>query len=182
MGGPTGVSIAHRGAKSIGVLTRFRLRQRALSDVRRIRVLQRRTSPALAGQAGAVASATCWGRDFADSPLGEVDSNRWSHPMRSRNAALALMSTALANPRPLGAVVQLSSWLPSRILPPFALLTPEALLRIGLGPAARVLDPKGRLRCRGRRAMRILEALGELTEQAGRPPSQPLLERDPTAA
>jgi hypothetical protein len=30
-----------------------------------------------------------------------------------------------------------------------ALLTPEALLRIGLSPAAKVLDLKGRLRCRG---------------------------------
>src|SRR5271166_5368706 len=30
-----------------------------------------------------------------------------------------------------------------------ALLTPEALLRAGLTPAAKVLDLKGRLRCRG---------------------------------
>src|SRR5271155_2356100 len=30
-----------------------------------------------------------------------------------------------------------------------ALLTPEALLRVGLSPAAKVLDLKGRLRCRG---------------------------------
>jgi len=30
-----------------------------------------------------------------------------------------------------------------------ALLTPEALLRFGLSPAAKVLDLKGRLRCRG---------------------------------
>jgi len=30
-----------------------------------------------------------------------------------------------------------------------ALLTPEALLRVGLSPAAEVLDLKGRLRCRG---------------------------------
>jgi len=30
-----------------------------------------------------------------------------------------------------------------------ALLTPEALLRAGLNPAAKVLDLKGRLRCRG---------------------------------
>ena len=30
-----------------------------------------------------------------------------------------------------------------------ALLTPEALLRSGLSPAAKVLDLKGRLRCRG---------------------------------
>jgi hypothetical protein len=30
-----------------------------------------------------------------------------------------------------------------------ALLTPEALLRAGLGPAAKVLELKGRLRCRG---------------------------------
>jgi hypothetical protein len=30
-----------------------------------------------------------------------------------------------------------------------ALLTPEVLLRMGLSPAARVLDLKGRLRCRG---------------------------------
>jgi ribosomal protein S27E len=30
-----------------------------------------------------------------------------------------------------------------------ALLTPEALLRVGLNPAAKVLDLKGRLRCRG---------------------------------
>ena len=30
-----------------------------------------------------------------------------------------------------------------------AVLTPEALLRIGLRPAAKVLDLKGRLRCRG---------------------------------
>jgi hypothetical protein len=30
-----------------------------------------------------------------------------------------------------------------------ALLTPEALLRAGLSPAAKVLDLKGRLRCRG---------------------------------
>jgi ribosomal protein S27E len=29
------------------------------------------------------------------------------------------------------------------------LLTPEALLRVGLSPAAKVLDLKGRLRCRG---------------------------------
>jgi hypothetical protein len=34
-------------------------------------------------------------------------------------------------------------------LPPRALLTPEALLRAGLGAAAKVLDLKGRLRCRG---------------------------------
>ena len=30
-----------------------------------------------------------------------------------------------------------------------ALLTPEVLLRSGLGPAAKILDLKGRLRCRG---------------------------------
>jgi hypothetical protein len=30
-----------------------------------------------------------------------------------------------------------------------ALLTPEALLRSGLSPAAKILDLKGRLRCRG---------------------------------
>jgi hypothetical protein len=30
-----------------------------------------------------------------------------------------------------------------------ALLTPEALLRAGLSPAAKVLDLKARLRCRG---------------------------------
>jgi hypothetical protein len=30
-----------------------------------------------------------------------------------------------------------------------ALLTPEALLRTGLSPAAKILDLKGRLRCRG---------------------------------
>jgi hypothetical protein len=30
-----------------------------------------------------------------------------------------------------------------------ALLTPDALLRGGLSPAAKVLDLKGRLRCRG---------------------------------
>jgi ribosomal protein S27E len=30
-----------------------------------------------------------------------------------------------------------------------ALLTPEALEKLGLSPAARVLDLKGRLRCRG---------------------------------
>jgi hypothetical protein len=30
-----------------------------------------------------------------------------------------------------------------------ALLTPEALLRVGLRPSAKVLDLKGRLRCRG---------------------------------
>ena len=30
-----------------------------------------------------------------------------------------------------------------------ALLTSEALLRVGLSPAAKVLDLKGRLRCRG---------------------------------
>jgi hypothetical protein len=30
-----------------------------------------------------------------------------------------------------------------------ALLTPEALLRIGLSPGAKVLDLKGRLKCRG---------------------------------
>ena len=30
-----------------------------------------------------------------------------------------------------------------------ALLTPEALLRVGLDPAAKVLDLKARLRCRG---------------------------------
>ena len=30
-----------------------------------------------------------------------------------------------------------------------ALLTPEALLRVGLSPAAKLLDLKGRLRCRG---------------------------------
>jgi hypothetical protein len=30
-----------------------------------------------------------------------------------------------------------------------ALLTPTALLRVGLSPAAKVLDLKGRLRCRG---------------------------------
>jgi len=30
-----------------------------------------------------------------------------------------------------------------------ALLPPEALLRVGLSPAAKVLDLKGRLRCRG---------------------------------
>jgi hypothetical protein len=29
-----------------------------------------------------------------------------------------------------------------------ALLTPEALLRVGLSPTAKVLDPKQRLRCR----------------------------------
>ena len=33
-------------------------------------------------------------------------------------------------------------------LPPRALLTPEALLRAGLSAAAKVLDLKGRLRCR----------------------------------
>jgi hypothetical protein len=32
---------------------------------------------------------------------------------------------------------------------PVALLTPAALLRAGLSPAAKVLDLKGRLRCRG---------------------------------
>jgi ribosomal protein S27E len=30
-----------------------------------------------------------------------------------------------------------------------ALLTPEALLRVGLSPAAKILDLKDRLRCRG---------------------------------
>jgi hypothetical protein len=30
-----------------------------------------------------------------------------------------------------------------------ALLTPDALLRVGLSPAAKVLDLKGRFRCRG---------------------------------
>jgi hypothetical protein len=30
-----------------------------------------------------------------------------------------------------------------------ALLTPDALLRVGLSPAAKVLDVKRRLRCRG---------------------------------
>jgi hypothetical protein len=30
-----------------------------------------------------------------------------------------------------------------------ALLTPDALLRVGLSPAAKVLDLKARLRCRG---------------------------------
>jgi hypothetical protein len=30
-----------------------------------------------------------------------------------------------------------------------ALLTPDALLRVGLNPAAKVLDLKGRFRCRG---------------------------------
>jgi ribosomal protein S27E len=30
-----------------------------------------------------------------------------------------------------------------------ALLTPEALLRVGLSPAAKILDLEGRLRCRG---------------------------------
>jgi ribosomal protein S27E len=30
-----------------------------------------------------------------------------------------------------------------------ALLSPEALLKVGLRPAAKVLDLKGRLRCRG---------------------------------
>ena len=35
-------------------------------------------------------------------------------------------------------------WLPAR-----ALLIPEALLRAGLNPSAKVLDLKGRLRCRG---------------------------------
>ena len=30
-----------------------------------------------------------------------------------------------------------------------ALLTPAALLRVGLSPAAKVLDLKGKLRCRG---------------------------------
>jgi hypothetical protein len=30
-----------------------------------------------------------------------------------------------------------------------ALLTPEALVKIGLSPTAKVLDLKGRLRCRG---------------------------------
>jgi hypothetical protein len=30
-----------------------------------------------------------------------------------------------------------------------ALLTPEALMKVGLSPAAKVLDLKGRLRCRG---------------------------------
>ncbi len=30
-----------------------------------------------------------------------------------------------------------------------ALLAPEALLRVGLSPGAKVLDLKGRLRCRG---------------------------------
>jgi hypothetical protein len=30
-----------------------------------------------------------------------------------------------------------------------ALLTPEALLRVGLSPAAKILDLKVRLRCRG---------------------------------
>ena len=34
-------------------------------------------------------------------------------------------------------------------LPPRALPTPEALLRAGLSAAAKVLDLKGRLRCRG---------------------------------
>jgi hypothetical protein len=32
---------------------------------------------------------------------------------------------------------------------PVALLTPEALLRLGLSAAAKVLDLKARLRCRG---------------------------------
>jgi hypothetical protein len=36
-----------------------------------------------------------------------------------------------------------------RRLPPVALLTPEALLKAGLRPAAKILDLKGRLRCRG---------------------------------
>jgi hypothetical protein len=35
------------------------------------------------------------------------------------------------------------------VLTPGALLTPEALLRVGLSPAAKVLDLRGRLRCRG---------------------------------
>jgi hypothetical protein len=30
-----------------------------------------------------------------------------------------------------------------------ALLTPESLLRVGLSPTAKVLDLKGRLRCKG---------------------------------
>jgi hypothetical protein len=30
-----------------------------------------------------------------------------------------------------------------------ALLTPEALMRVGLSPGAKVLDLKGRFRCRG---------------------------------
>jgi hypothetical protein len=30
-----------------------------------------------------------------------------------------------------------------------ALLTPDALMKVGLSPAAKVLDLKGRLRCRG---------------------------------
>jgi hypothetical protein len=34
-------------------------------------------------------------------------------------------------------------------LPPRALLAPEVLLRAGLSAAAKVLDLKGRLRCRG---------------------------------
>jgi hypothetical protein len=33
--------------------------------------------------------------------------------------------------------------------PNVALLTPEVLLRVGLSPAVKVLDLKGRLRCRG---------------------------------
>ena len=46
-----------------------------------------------------------------------------------------------------------------------ALLTPEALLRAGLSAAAKVLDLKGRLRCRGcgrkRRAVVLIKWRGQ---------------------
>jgi hypothetical protein len=43
-----------------------------------------------------------------------------------------------------------------------ALLTPEALLRVGLSPATKVLDLKGRLRCRGGREKRVGGGFGEV--------------------
>jgi hypothetical protein len=56
-----------------------------------------------------------------------------------------------------------------------ALLTPEALLRVGLTPAAKVLGLNGRLRCRG--WGKITEALGQATERAGPPGVWTYLER-----
>jgi hypothetical protein len=47
----------------------------------------------------------------------------------------------------MGGRKSLKSIAPPAIMSP--LLTPEALLRQGLSPAAKILDLKGRLRCRG---------------------------------
>jgi hypothetical protein len=56
-----------------------------------------------------------------------------------------------------------------------ALLTLEALLRVGLPPRRRFLDLKGQLQGRRCRARRIGEALGQATERASPFAVQPYL-------